>query len=348
MAEAKNVLLLAPSYMNIYKDVVEGLEKKGFDVTWIRDSQIPGNPHIYSIPKRKRKSLENYNTQVKKLWIEILNSEECNKKFDYFLAIDGLMADETMFQILNERNPSIKKVLFVYDPIEGDYQIDFLFKYYDRVFSFDFGDCKRYNLSFLPIFWVPARQESDIIYDIFGLAHLSYYKPQTINAFQNVKNYAKSKGLSEKIQLYRRIENKYKNIFWVIMSKLRGKKYYSNKELKENDLFTTQALSPEEFRKTIQQSRTVLDVQAPNQDGLTARFMWALGLGKKIMTFNKNVSRYPFYSSNQILILNNSNYDDILKFIKTEAPVSEDKRTAIDKYRIDNWLDILLGFSTNE
>ncbi len=343
MEKEKNILLLAPSYMNIYKDIIEGLEKKGYSVTWVRDSQVPGNPHIYSIPKYRRKRLKKYNEQVKKLWIEIMNSDECSKKFDYFLAIDGLMADETLFHILTERNPSIKKVLFVYDPIEGDYQIDYLFKYYDKVFSFDFGDCERFNLSFLPIYWVPAKQETEIKYDIFGLAALNYDKPQTIHFFQEVKTIARSKGLNEYIQLYSGRQNKYKNYFWVVVNKLIGKKYYSNKELVENDLFTTQTLTPDEFRRTIQQSRTVLDVQAPNQDGLTARFMWALGLGKKIMTFNWNVKRYPFYSPEQILVLDDS-YNGIEEFINSGVTVSDEKKAIIDRYRIDNWLDTLLNY----
>ena len=344
MEENKNLLLLAPSYMNIYKDVVEGLEKKGFEVTWIRDSQVTGNPHNYSIAWYRRKRQKKYNKQVKQLWINILNSEACNKRFDYFLAIDGLMADETLFQILNKKNPSIKKILFVYDPIEGDYQIDYLFKYYDKVYSFDFGDCERFKLNFLPIYWVPAEQENDIKYDIFGLAALNYDKPQTIQFFQKVKNYAKTNGLSEYIKLYCGKQNKYKNMFWVYIYKLIGKKYYSNRELSENDLFTTKTMTPDVFRKTIQQSKTILDVQAPNQDGLTARFMWALGLGKKIMTFNWNVRKYPFYSSEQILVLEN-NFDKIESFVGSEYTPTVETRSLIDKYRIDNWLDTLLGLS---
>ena len=143
--------------------------------------------------------------------------------------------------------------------------------------------------------------------------------------------------------MYSGRQNKYKNYFWVVVNKLIGKKYYSNKELVENDLFTTQTLTPDEFRRTIQQSRTVLDVQAPNQDGLTARFMWALGLGKKIMTFNWNVKRYPFYSPEQILVLDDS-YNGIEEFINSGVTVSDEKKAIIDRYRIDNWLDTLLNY----
>lgn len=347
MKESKNILLLAPAYMNIYKDVVEGLEQKGFSVTWVRDSQVSGNPHIYSIPKFRRKKLKIYNEEVKRLWIETLNSEEYSKRFDYFLAIDGLMADENLFNILNERNPNIRKILFIYDPVEGDYQIDYLFKYYDNVFSFDRGDCERFNLSFLPIYWVPAEETGCIKYDIFGLSALNYDKPQTIKYFQDIKDVAKSQGLNELIKLYCKKQNKYRDLFWFAYSKLKGRKYFTSKQLSKNDLFTFIALSPEDFRKTIQQSKSVLDVQAPNQDGLTARFMWALGLGKKILTFNSNVKQYPFYSPEQILILDN-NYDAIENFIKSKTTPSAEIRALIDNYRIDNWLDIILGLKAKE
>jgi len=120
-----------------------------------------------------------------------------------------------------------------------------------------------------------------------------------------------------------------------------GKRSFSLNELKSNDLFVFDSINPSEFRKVIQQSNIILDTQNPFQDGLTARFMWALGLEKKIITTNESVKDYDFYNDNQVFVLND-NYSELVDFIKKPFAMSDVQRDQIAKYRIDHWIDILL------
>ena len=108
-------------------------------------------------------------------------------------------------------------------------------------------------------------------------------------------------------------------------------------------MFTKKALLPSDFKQLIVSSNTVVDTNHPFQDGLTARFMWALGAEKKIVTTNCSVRNYPFYSDEQIFILNN-NWDELPDFLKSEFTMKESVRAEIAKYRIDNWLDTILNF----
>lgn len=342
MKQEKRILLLTPSFMNIYKDIIACLEKKGWLVSWIKDNQIPKNPYLKDSHFWDRKPLKRYNREVETLWRSLLSSPQYSYKYDAFLAINGLMAHPVLFEILKNRNAEIKTILYLYDNINGHFQVDSFFHYYNKVFSFDISDCRNYNLHFLPIYWSDSEGEEGIQYDIFGLASLRYESQDRINIFERVKKFAKDNNLSEYIKLVYPIDqNKYLYALKYIGLRLLGKRCFSMEELKSNDLFTNNPINPEEFRSIIQKSRIILDTQNPYQDGLTARFMWALGLGKKIITSNMSANKYDFYNKEQVFVLND-NYIELPEFVETPYRMSDAQRNLIVKYRIDNWIDTLL------
>ena len=84
------------------------------------------------------------------------------------------------------------------------------------------------------------------------------------------------------------------------------------------------------------------NTQNSNQDGLTARCMWALGAEKKIITTNKAVKQYPFYSPDQFFVLNNSS-EGLVSFLASDFKMSNEVREIIKQYRIDNWLRLMVN-----
>ena len=127
---------------------------------------------------------------------------------------------------------------------------------------------------------------------------------------------------------------------------MQGKEMLSLNDLKDS-IFTSKSLSPLEFRSLILKSKVILDTQNCNQDGMTARFMWALGAGKKIITTNRAAEINPFYTQEQIYILNENNINGILDFIKKELVVPAEIQLIISQYRIDKWIDLLLNVRNN-
>ncbi len=224
----KRILLLTPAFMDIYKDIIFQLEKKGWTVSWVRDNQVSKNPYLRDTHFWNRKPLKKYSKEVEVLWMNILSDENYNFAFDAFLAIDGSMVHPVLFQILEKRNPKVKKVLFLYDNIDGHFQLDSFFKYYDRIFSFDKVDCNKYNLSFLPIYWYPSEENTMIKYDIFGLASLMYESQDRILVFENIKKIAKKNNLSEYVKLfYIRRSKKFIYTLKYLVLKMLGKRSFS-------------------------------------------------------------------------------------------------------------------------
>lgn len=342
----KRVLLLAPPYMDIYKDIIQCLDSKGYEVVWVSDGSIPGNPYNKSEKSRHLKTVEEYQSEVDVFWDENFEKENFLEPFDYFLAIDGFMVTPHMFAILKDKNPNIRKVLYLYDRVEGNYEVDMFFPYYTNIYSFDLGDCAHYGINHLPIYWVPSETKVEEEYDIFGLGGFQWGARYEV--FKKLKEISEQSGFKDYIKLYNKsIDNKLSYFFKYLVYKLNGRKMLSLSELK-GDLYTTKSLTPQEFRDMILRSRVVLDTQNSNQDGMTARFMWALGAEKKIITTNKAVKKNVFFSPEQILVLK-SNFEDIPAFISKKFTMSDDMRSLVKRYRIDNWIDtMLLADKANE
>ena len=339
----KRVLLYAARFMNIYLDIKNGLEDMGYNVEWVEANTIPNNPFNKTLGLYNQKNIEDYLTKASSKWKHLLDNNIFSEPFDFFISVVGIDIPSFAFDALSQNNPRIRKVLYLYDRVEGVYQIDNFFKYYDEVFSFDRSDCKRFNLTLLPIYWKPNLDRDDKIkYDVFAFASHSELKPERTLLFSKLKRIAKQKNYREFIKLYDKSYGLNKIVF-ALKSQIKLLFRRNTLTLQDilNGLITGQSVPPDEYRSLIAHSRVIFDTQASYQDGLTARFMWALGAGKKIITTNPHVREYDFYNEDQFYVLVN-NINEIEGFISKPFVVSELQRKMIEPYRIDNWLKTIL------
>lgn len=95
----------------------------------------------------------------------------------------------------------------------------------------------------------------------------------------------------------------------------------------------------DETNNIIARSECILDTDIDYQAGPTPRLIWALALGKKVVTTNKNIVKIPFYNNKNIFIIDRRNPIINPNFITSKA---DDMSSVMEKYRIDNWVKILL------
>ena len=67
------------------------------------------------------------------------------------------------------------------------------------------------------------------------------------------------------------------------------------------------SISPSKIKEIYKESRCILDVEHSAQRGLTMRTIEMIGLNKKLITTNQNISKYDFYDKNNICIINKKN-----------------------------------------
>jgi spore maturation protein CgeB len=96
------------------------------------------------------------------------------------------------------------------------------------------------------------------------------------------------------------------------------------------------------IQEAYKRTKTVLDIEMSNQNGLTIRTLEVLGSNLKLITTNKNVVNELFFDTRRVFVLDRKNiFLEPSFFIHTI-----EFNTEIEKYHIDNWLTHILSKAT--
>lgn len=337
----KKVFLVAPTHMNLYQDIVDELRRQNYEVEFLALKVFPHDPYFVFRDQDKHYDKEQFLKTLEKYWINLHKSGEYSFYCDYLIVINGSAVHPILFSLLKQHNPDVKCINYLFDSTQNTYRFDRNFPYYDKIFTFDRNDVKVFGLAFLPIFWVPIEKSVKIDVKVFGLG---VFNKTRYGIFKTVKTYVDRLNKTSYIKLY---VPKDKNgiLLWIksLYRTLRpAPGGVTFKELKSG-LITHESMSPDLFRQYVANADVIVDTSNAAQDGLTARFMWALGAGKKIITNNFSVSEYPFYSKKQFFVLGKDADDDLEKFIaESDFAINDKTVEIINKWRIDNWVATLL------
>lgn len=345
----RKILFIGPKIANIYLDVIAEMNRQGYEVDFYEYKSYKDDPHNLKGHRKYGKLFvpeKKFERKIKQIWTDLLNTEPYKKTYDLLFVIDGDSLHPCLFEILKKRNPNLKSVNYLFDSTRGNYEFNVHFKYFDKVATFDIADSKRYGIDLLPIYWSVEKdcEKQDLV--MFGLGA---YIPNRYELFKILDEFSKENGLPSFIKIFNRvIENERKHQWksWLI-EKIGLKSYMIPLKLYHTNLITHESMPTAEYRRMIMRSKVIVDSNAPAQDGLTARFMWALGAERKIITTNSAVKEYDFYTDKQIFVVEdisslvkNSAFVD---FLNSEYHMPTDVRDKINHYRIDNWLKYLLS-----
>lgn len=343
MQVKQKVLVIGSTWAGIYKDLLAGFKDLGsYEVDFIEEIGSLHDP----LNVRKEFALPKwlYDNRLYNGWKKMLSNPMYNKVYDILFILDGQGIHEFVFKELKRRNPSLIAVNYIFDTIKGVYRFDYNFHFFDRVYTFDIEESKQYGVGHLPIFWCKG-PNTEVKFDFFGIGA---YSPDRFIFFKAINDFANNYGLNPYVKVFAYIPyslTQYK--IRQLIRKTLGLVQYIPLDWYNSPLVTHKMVSTSDFRNLISQSNIIVDTSPKHQDGLTARFMWALGEGKKIITTNKSVIDYPFYSPDFIFVANNEE-----NFTETEsfknfvfAPYSEKAitRDVINQYRIDNWIRKIIG-----
>lgn len=315
------VLFIAPRYMDLYKNIINELNNQSIEVVYVEDRPQKYNYRFrykHTFKERIRNLLYCFLTSLtvnwKKYWKEQLKDID-NLYFDKLFVINGFSYNKSLLKLLRSYNKQITTSLYLWDNLYA-YNFLYIIKDFDNCFTLDFKDSSNIQkLNFLPAFWVQSdeRSEADLMYDVFmvGTNHDDRYKI-AFNAISQLK------------------EN--------------GKTYFIklvDKNQPEDDIITHKFFPTVDYLNLMNQSRCILDTERPSQTGPTVRLVWALSLGKKIISTNGYMINMPFYDPKQISIIDRNNPKLDFKFIdsKTHLETSD----YIIGLRIDNWIKTVLN-----
>lgn len=275
----------------------------------------------------KKKIINYYNT--------ILN-EIKDKKYDYFFLIKGEVVPEFFIEKIKHFNPNITLLYYTFDSFKNNSNAVNILKYFDRKYTFDCKDADKYGLKLRPLFFSDdySYSEPKVNFDIdllfIGTAHSDRYviseKVADWCKQQNLKNYAFYYSPSRFVFLFFKL---FDSTF---------KKFNYNK-------ITFKSLNHSQITELYKKTRVVLDINHPNQNGLTMRVFEVLGSGKKLVTTNGDVKKYPFYNTHNICIIDRNNIVMDRSFFDT--PFQKIDTDLYKRMSINGWLEEIF-FSENE
>lgn len=104
--------------------------------------------------------------------------------------------------------------------------------------------------------------------------------------------------------------------------------------------FQFKPLTENEIVNIMSKTDAVFDICNENQNGLTMRTIETLGAGKKLITTNKTIINYDFYSPNNILLVKNNDFSDIHNFLKTRKEDLDYK--IYNEYALKCWINKII------
>lgn len=247
----------------------------------------------------------------------------CGNDYSYIFVIKGDCITHEALNIIQQKNKNAKTVLYLWDSIKRMPNYKNIQGFFMSIYSFDRVDCiNNKKIKFKPLFYRSEykinNKQNNFIYDLFfiGWAH------------------------SDRAILLKEIDLKLqsqdlKTKFLIFVGKAA---YYISKPIRAIRTMTIQKpISTKDIAQYCSESRAILDIAHPLQTGLTMRTIEVLfGIGRKLITTNKDIINYDFYNKNNILIINRDNLDIPKDFFKSNFIIYPDDLR--DSFFIENWV----------
>ncbi|TBX68777.1 hypothetical protein EZL74_08270 [Flavobacterium silvisoli] len=308
------ITLISFDNWGLNKHIATTLEQRGHEVHHIDfhsfSYQYPNVLHkVYNFFLKTffKKNIKNiyYGQEI----IKKLNSFD--QKQDIILTIKGDFIDPKYLRELKQFTS--KSIGYFNDNTYRCPKIKRAIPCFDEVYSFEKEDCKTYGLHFAPNWIYSQKPETkpEFKYDIFNIS-------------------SKDKRLTTLLKIAKDLKSKNIRYKFMVLDK------DTSAQSEDIEYFHTK-IPLEEMTQLIAASKTLLDINRHGQKGLTFRVFESLGLEKKLITTNPEITSYDFYNPNNILVIDEENPNVPVEFFSNEYEKLPE--ALYYKYTLEGWVD---------
>ena len=325
MLKNKNILMFSNTFFNYEVFIVEKLQEKGANVDFYNER--PSNNLVIKAIIRLKKGL--LKVSIDNYYKRILEKIK-NKKYDILFLIKGEVIPKFFLERIIEKNPEIQMFYYNYDSFTNNPNVLDILPFFHYKYTFDHDDSKKYNLAFRPLFYcnnyknVKSFYNKKYLYDVLfiGTAHSDRYI-----VAEAVKKHIKK--YNREAFNYYYIPSKW--VYWF--------KYFFDSTFFKFDYkkLSFKMLSHSQITNLYNKANCILDINHPNQVGLTMRTFEALGAGKKLITTNPSISKYSFYNSSNIMIIDRENVEIDDSFFDSQFVEYSDQE--LHRMSLDGWIE---------
>lgn len=316
----KRILFIAPEFFTFHSQIKRGLEELGHQVYILPDR--PSKKALMKILIRKFRFL--VSPYLKDFYARKM--DEIPADIDEVFIIKGEGIVPATLERMRTRFRKARFQYYLWDSLSQSPGAHLLINRFDRAWTYDLSDSKRdTRLKFTPNFYsLPKTRAplSDFKYDLtfFGTAH-----------GDRLKVVAKlTESLPKDIRCYRFMYFQAPIMFYFRKFTDPYFKYFRDEELSFKPKFGA------EWEDIVGKSSAILDIQHPNQGGLTIRTLESLAMGFKLVTTDSSIREYPFYDERRIRIIDRENPQVDPEFLR--HPNTHELHPALKELELKNWL----------
>ena len=317
--QSKNILFISPEFFGVDKEIISNLRKLGANVIWFDERAVKSsfgravnsiNPALFNC----------YSNRYYKSIIDTVSGD-----IDIILVIKGDMITPKTIDSFRNRWPKAELILYLYDPVINIHGIESKLSLYDRVISFEPKDCKKYGFEFRPLFSDFSNTEIERNNE-FDICFYGTMYGDRFDIVYQVRELCEKKCM--RFYSFCFLRGKFMALYYMVTNK--GFRKLGLKSI------SFKPKSASELSNIVKKSKTILDANDINQQGLTIRTLETLLSGKKMITTNSDIANYDFYNPNNILIVSRDQISIPDSFFESDyETISEE---VLSKYTATGWI----------
>lgn len=343
LISGKNILLICYPFFGYDEAIKEELYRLGANLVFLKKAEyFPSSPRddMFYLPLYKSPLYYFKAPNARTNWTEQLKREISDLHFDVLLVIENTCFKKSFIKYLREKNPGIKTVWFLWDTFKTQqrWHRDYI-PLFDKVYSFDRDDARKYGLNYFPDFYIEPEGEKQNKYDIcfIGSAH-------ELNTFNRISQLAKIKEQCDKLGLTTFFHLKYDAPQKIHAIKRFLRVFHNNQyfqdvhKFRHLDFMQNDTMPIHEVNQVMRDSSIILDLNYQGRQGFTLNAITAIVSGKKLITTNYRIADEDFYHPNNILII-----DGEAPYIPEDFIRSQYIPIDMQHLRLNNWLKHIIN-----
>ena len=333
MGKSKRVLFIGTTFYTYHTMIIKEFEAQGFEVDY-----YPDRPSERSLTKGLIKINKNLVKKQTAAYFDEIIHETQGKHYDKVFMINCKVYTKEMVEELKRVHKAAEFILYLWDSVKLYPFVEELIPLFDRAYTFDLDDSEgKYGLKLLPLFYHQeyakiAEEKPQIKYDLVSICTAHPIRYRIIKElFPKLRK--------EGIRIY-------SFLFINKLQYLYNKVFVRQFWLARKNEFNFKSLRNDEIIDIIKESNTIFDIPHNKQSGLTMRTIETLGAKRKLITTNKQIKRYNFYDENNIMILNDDNFNEVSTFLKHDY--QDIPEEIYQEYSLSSWVkNIIEGKAIN-
>lgn len=322
--QGKRVLLIAPRFFGYERDIQGEIERRGAIVDWLPDRPFD-TPLMAALTKLKAEWVQ---LPAERLYDRMLNQFAATS-YDYILVVNGQTLSRKTLNRLRESFPTAKNILYMWDSVENRRSVLDNLCFFDHAFSFDPQCASNHGMHLRPLFYSKGFQHDAAQASAF---HISFVGTAHTDRYAVVSELKKE--LDDDIQAYWYL---YLQAPWVFQYYRATKPFMRNAR---RDEFNFVPLEKATLQSVFARSRVIVDIEHPNQRGLTMRTFETMGAGKKLVTTNSQIADYDFFKLGNVCVIDRRTPKIPRRFL--ESPFTPYTDELLYRYSLEGWVDEVL------